>query len=140
MNARAEKQEVGNLRLPVPFFDLLMVLLVCFLVFVSPARPDGVATGSVDIPVARGGDPAGGANLLPVSPHRGGEGWTFELVQSGQKLTAGALAAHAAKSKRKVVIVASAATPLQTFIDMQAELAAHKVPFGLAVRSEETKP
>jgi biopolymer transport protein ExbD len=130
----------GSLRLPVPFFDLLMVLLVCFLVFVSPVRPEGAPHRHVDIPVTRGGSAAASQDLLPVVPHRDPGGWTFEIAADGRRLAPDALARQARSSGRKVVVVAPAATSLQDFIDMQAALSAHAIPFGLAVKNKETNP
>lgn len=138
--ARELSYQAGSLRLPVPFFDLLMVLLVCFLVFVSPVRPDGMATRSVDIPIARGGSTASSRDLLPVLPHRGPNGWTFEIAADGQHLTPDALAQHVRPSGRKVVVIAPATTSLQDFIDMHAALSAQAIPFGLAVKNKETNP
>ena len=130
----------GTLRLPVPFFDLLMVLLVCFLVFVSPVRPDGVATRSIDIPAARGGGAVTSQDFLAVTPHRNSDGWLFEIADNGRRLTAEALGQHVRPTGRKVVVVAPAAISLQDFIDVQTALSAHAIPFGLAVKNKETKP
>lgn len=134
--------EAGSLRLPVPFFDLLMVLLVCFLVFVAPVRPEGTPVSTLDLPTAQGAKASSGKDkdLVPVHPRREANGsWTFELAADGRKLGAEALARHA--GGRKVVIVLPAATPVQDLIAVQTALTLNKIAFGLAVKPEkETKP
>lgn len=132
-------RETGNLRLPVPFFDLLMALLVSFLVFVAP--PEEAATRNLDLPIAHGGKKEGSENLLVVLPRRGPDGWSFETPVDGRKFSPDALATHIRASGRKVVIVAPATTALQDFIDIQTALRDRKIDFGLAVRdNKENKP
>lgn len=128
-----EYGEAGNLRLPVPFFDLLMTLLICFLIFVAPVRD--VDTRSIDIPVAHGGNKGDERPLLAILPHRNDAGWTFEIAVDGRKLSPDALASYAKAQNRKVVIVAPATTSLQDFVAMQSELRSRKIDFGLAVKN-----
>jgi hypothetical protein len=129
-------QEVATLRLPVPFFDLLMVLLVTCLVFVQPLRPEGDVE-ALDIPIAQGKGGGSATSMLAVIPKQVAGGWTFEISGSGEVLAADALALRATDG-RKVVLVVPSATPLQEFVDMQAALSAQNIPFALAIRNKDT--
>ena len=136
--------ETGSLRLPVPFFDLLMVLPVTCLVFVAPVQPaaDGndSSTQALEIPIARGKGAGGGGALLPVIPHRSASGWTFELPGTNRPISAQAIADRAIAEQRKIVVVAPPATPLQDFIDIQATLADTGASFALAIKNQEPHP
>jgi biopolymer transport protein ExbD len=138
--SRAPSQEsVASLRLPVPFFDLLMVLLVTCLVFVAPVQPENDVR-AVDIPIAQGQGGSVAASLLPVVPKRTGQSWTFNILGEERAVALDALAARASADNRKVVLVVSPATPLQDFVGMQAMFAKANVPFALAVQNKETLP
>jgi biopolymer transport protein ExbD len=133
----------SGLRLPVPYFDLFLVLIVSFLVFVAPVKPEGTPVSTLDLPVAQGTKTQSGKDedLVPVYPRRGANNgpWLFKLAADGKKLGADALARHA--NGRKVVIVLPAATPVQDLIAIQTTLSLNKVSFGLAVKNEqEPKP
>src|SRR5262249_7570557 len=132
-------ESVASLRLPVPFFDLLMVLLVTCLVFVAPVRPDEDIR-AMDLPVAQGGTAGSTAALMPVTPRRAGEGWDFEILGEGRTIAPAALAPRATAESRKVILFVPPATPLQDFIAMQSVLTQLKVPFALAVQHKESAP
>jgi biopolymer transport protein ExbD len=133
---RTYHSEAG-LRLPVPYFDLFLVLIVSFLVFVSPVKPKGTPVSTLDLPTAQGAKapPGKDKDLIPVLPRREVNGWTFELTADGRKLGAEALARHA--GGRKVVIVLPAAAPVQDLIAIQTSLTLNKISFGLAVKNEQ---
>lgn len=133
-------REVANLRLPVPFFDLLMVLLVTCLVFVAPLPPEDNDVQSIDISIAHGKAEQSAAALLPVIPRHTDAGWIFETSSDHQVISAEVLAQRAASEDRKVVLVVPPATALQQFVDMQAALAAVKIPFAIAIKNKETQP
>lgn len=131
------EENVANLRLPVPFFDLLMVLLVTCLVFVAPIRPDGEKVQAMDITIAQGKTPSSPDAVLAVIPHRAGSGWTFELARKGDMISADALAQRARDEGRKVVLVVPPATALQDFVNMQTAVTSLGLPFALAIQSKE---
>jgi hypothetical protein len=135
----AARESVASLNLPVPFFDLLMVLLVTCLVFVAPVQPENEMR-AMEIPIAQG--QAGGSipALLPVLPKRVGAGWEFEVPGEGHVIALEALVRRASAENRKIVLVASPSTRLQEFVGMQAALAKAKVPFALAVQNKEMSP
>src|SRR5262249_21198948 len=81
-------QSVSNLRLPVPFFDLLMVLLVTCLVFVAPFPSEDGKTQAMDISVAQGTSTPSAESILPVVPRHDMNGWTFALAD-GQQFSPG---------------------------------------------------
>ena len=139
MTAPLPQESVASLRLPVPFFDLLMVLLVTCLVFVAPVRPDQDIR-AMELPVAQGGAAGSASALMPVAPRRAGEGWNFEILGEGQAIAPAALAARASAENRKVILVVPPATSVQDFIAIQAVLTQLKVPFALAVQHKETAP
>jgi len=130
-------REAATLRLPVPFFDLLMVLLVTCLVFVSPIPPDAKTMQSIDIAIAQGKGEQSADALLPVIPRQTARGWVFESTADKQQVDASALAARAAAEGRKVVLVLPAATALQQFVEMQSTLAAAHMPFAIAIKNKE---
>ena len=139
--------EVTNLRLPVPFFDLLMVLLVTCLVFVAPLPPEdqkaekvGEKLQAMDISIAQGKTaPAAGA-LLPVTGRQTAAGWVFTVTGEAAPLGPAALAQRATAEGRKIVLVVPPATALQEFVSMQTAMTALHVPFALAIKSKETSP
>jgi len=140
MSAPDTAQEVANLRLPVPFFDLLMVLLVTCLVFVAPMPQDAGSVSSMEMPIAQGKSGGAPANLLAVVPRQAGQVWVYQV--SGEKgfITPQALAERAMAESRKIVLVVPPATALQDFVNMQTALTAMNVPFALAIKNKETAP
>lgn len=128
---------VANLRLPVPFFDLLMVLLVTCLVFVAPLPPEGEPVQALDIVIAQGKSKADAGALLPVIPARTAAGWDFSVPGEAGRVSPEALARRAAAESRKVVLVVPPATALQDFVAMQAVFAALDVPFALAIKNKD---
>ena len=130
-------QEVSNLRLPVPFFDLLMVLLVTCLVFVAPLPPEGEPIHAMDIAIAQGKSAPSADALLAVIPKHTAQGWSFEVAGEGRVIAPQEVARRATAESRKVVLVVPPATELQDFVGMQAELAALNIPFALAIKSKE---
>ncbi len=130
-------ENVANLRLPVPFFDLLMVLLVTCLVFVAPVRPDGEKIQAMDITIAQGKTPSSPDALLTVIPHHAGSGWNFELAGKGDIISANALVQRARDEGRKIVLVVPPATALQEFVTMQTAVTSLGLPFALAIQSKE---
>jgi hypothetical protein len=137
--SRAEVQEVANLRLPVPFFDLLMVLLVTCLVFVAPLPPEKTETmQAMDISIAQGkAKTVAPSDVLAVVPQETAGGWTFQVQGETQSLAAETLAERASAEGRKVVLIVPPATALQDFVTMQTALSALKVPFALAIKNKE---
>lgn len=131
------EENVANLRLPVPFFDLLMVLLVTCLVFVAPVRPDGEQVQAMDITIAQGKAPSSADKLLAVIPHHAGNGWNFELAGKGDVISADTLVQRARDEGRKVVLVVPPATALQEFVNMQTAVTSLGLPFALAIQSKE---
>jgi hypothetical protein len=136
MSGYGASQDASNLRLPVPFFDLLMVLLVTCLVFVAPIRPEGEPVQAMDVAIAHGGKQASPDQLIAIVPHRVGPGWAYE--SEGKPIAAAELARRATAEGKKVVLVVPSATALQDFVDMQTAIAALHVPFALAIRSKES--
>lgn len=131
------EENVANLRLPVPFFDLLMVLLVTCLVFVAPIRPDGEKVQAMDITIAQGKAPTSPDAVLAVVPHHADRGWTFELAGNGEVISADVLVKRARGEGRKVVLVVPPATALQDFVNMQTAVTSLGLPFALAIQSKE---
>jgi hypothetical protein len=124
----------------VPFFDLLMVLLVTCLVFVAPIRPDGEKVQAMDITISQGKAPSSPEALLAVIPHQVGGKWTFELAGKGETLTPEVLVQRARDESRKVVLVVPPATALQEFVNMQTAVTSLGLPFALAIQSKESSP
>jgi hypothetical protein len=135
----AAAQNVANLRLPVPFFDLLMVLLVTCLVFVAPLRPE-TETTAIDIAIAQGKASPSPAAVLPVIPRATPQGWVFEISGEGQMIAAEDLGRRAAAENRKIVLVVPPATAVQDFVNMQMALSAKSIPFALAIKNKEAAP
>jgi hypothetical protein len=133
-------QNVANLRLPVPFFDLLMVLLVTCLVFVAPIPPDGEKLQAMDISIAQGKTQPAAEALLAVTARETASGWVFAVAGEDAALGPDALAKRATAEGRKVVVVVSPTTALQDFVNMQAAVSALHVPFALAIRHKEALP
>lgn len=130
-------ENINSLRLPVPFFDLLMVLLVTCLVFVAPL-PDESKTPAekleaFDVSIAHGKTGGTSQNLLPVVPRQNGSTWVFE--SRGEVLDANALRIKA--QGHKVVLVVPPATALQDFVDMQTAMSDLGIPFALAIKHKE---
>lgn len=130
-------EDAGSLKLPVPFFDLFLVLLVCFMLFLSPLPQPGIDARDVALPLAAAGAKAEPGKVLAALPHRLGDTWRFEPAGSGRHLTAAELAAEARAGGRRIVLVLPAATSLQTYVDIQAGLGALGVEYGIAVRGGE---
>ncbi len=127
-------QEVANLRLPVPFFDLLMVLLVTCLVFVAPL-PEGETVRAMDISIAQGkAKTVAKADVIAVTPVETRGGWTFSVQGEKGSLAPEALARRATAEGRKVVLILPPTTALQDFVTMQSVLSAIDVPFALAIK------
>jgi len=137
--APSDRLDAGSLRLPVPFFDLFLVLLICFMLFLAPLPEPGIATRDIQLPLAATGAKAEPAKLLAVFPHKVGESWQFEPSGTGRRLGPAELAGEARASGRKVVLVLAADTSLQTYVDLQAGLGAQGIEYGIAVRNGETK-
>ncbi|MGE4063084.1 MAG: hypothetical protein AB7E79_06925 [Rhodospirillaceae bacterium] len=135
----AQVQEVANLRLPVPFFDLLMVLLVTCLVFVAPLPPEQTETmQAMDISIAQGkAKTVAPSDVIAVVPQETAGGWRFQVQGEGGTVAAEALAARASAEGRKVVLIVPPATSLQDFVTMQTALSAMKVPFALAIKNNK---
>ena len=129
----------GTLRLPVPFFDLFMVLLICFMLFLAPLPEPASDTRAIAVPLATAGTKADPAKLLAVLPQRAGEIWQFEAISTKRHLSATELAAEARTSGRQVVLVLAADTPLQAYVDMQAGLSALGLDYAIAVRNGENR-
>jgi biopolymer transport protein ExbD len=132
-------EAAGNLRLPVPFFDLFMVLLICFMMFLSPAPTTSLDTGSIDIPMSRKQGETDAAKLFPVTAHQVDKGWVYEPVGDGRRLAARELADRARSEGKKVILVVAASVSLQRFVEMQNDLRDHQVEFGLAVKEESKR-
>jgi len=132
-------EDVGSLRLPVPFFDLFLVLLVCFMLFLAPLPDPGVEARDIRLPFASGSAKAEHGKVLAAFPHRVGNAWQFEPAGGGRRLTASELAAEAKVGGRKLVLVLAADTPLQTYMDLHAGLGAAGVEYGIAVRAGDPK-
>ena len=130
--------EVTNLRLPVPFFDLLMVLLVTCLVFVAPLPPEGEKVQAMDISIAQGKATPSADSLLPVTARQTPGGWAFTVTGENTALAPAALAERATAEGRKIVLVVPPATALQDLVSMQTIITALHVPFALAIKSKET--
>jgi hypothetical protein len=137
--SRDTAQEVANLRLPVPFFDLLMVLLVTCLVFVAPLPPEEADTmQAMDISIAQGkAKTVAPSDVIAVVPQEIAGGWQFQVQGEGTSVTPQALAERASTEGRKVVLIVPPATALQDFVTMQTALSALKVPFALAIKNKE---
>lgn len=133
-------QEVANLRLPVPFFDLLMVLLVTCLVFVAPIPPEGEKVQAMDISIAQGKAAPAADSLLAVAPRETSNGWVFAVAGESDALGPDALAQRAIAEGRKVVVIVPPATALQDFVNMQTAITALHVPFALAIKHKEALP
>lgn len=147
MSAAADAREAANLRLPVPFFDLLMVLLVTCLVFVAPLPPEnakdstpGEKVQAMDVAIAQGQAASSADALLPVTARKTAAGWAFTIAGEKAETAPAALAARATAEGRKVVLVVPPATALQDFVTMQTAIAALHVPFALAIKSQEARP
>ncbi len=132
--------EVGNLRLPVPFFDLLMVLLVTCLVFVAPLPPEGEKVQAMDISIAEGKTKSSADALLPVTARQTPGGWAFTVAGETTVIPPAALAQRATAEGRKIVLVVPPATALQDLVSMQTAVTALHVPFALAIKSKEIHP
>lgn len=146
MSAASDTREAANLRLPVPFFDLLMVLLVTCLVFVAPLpeeKPEdtpGEKVQAMDVAIAQGKAAPGADALLPVTARKTAAGWAFTIAGEKADTAPAALAARATAEGRKIVLVVPPATALQDFVTMQTAIAALHVPFALAIKSQEARP
>lgn len=136
MTPNVNLMETGSLRLPVPFFDLFMVLLICFMMFLAPTPAPSPDTRSIDIPLSRGAGSVDPARLIAVLPRREGASWSYELAADGRRLAAAGLAALARQQGKKVVLVVPATVSLQHFVEMQGELREQRIEFGLAVKEE----
>ena len=132
-------EDAGSLRLPVPFFDLFLVLLICFMLFLSPQPQAGIDAGDVSLPIAATGAKADPDRILAVFAHKAGDVWQFEPVGTGRKLDVDDLAADARKSGRRIVLVLPATTTLQAYVELQAGLGALGVEYGIAVRNGDAK-
>jgi hypothetical protein len=133
--------DASSLRLPVPFFDLLMVLLVTCLVFVAPLPSEESEIQAMDVAIAQGKSGSGGSQaLLPVIPRETATGWAFATSPRGEAVTPQALGERAKNEGRKIVLVVPPATALQDFVDMQAALSTLNIPFALAIRNKESAP
>jgi biopolymer transport protein ExbD len=128
--------ETGSLRLPVPFFDLFMVLLICFMMFLAPTPAPSLDTRSIDIPLGRATGSVDPSRLIAVLPRRDGNSWVYELAADGRRLKPAALANLARQETKKVVLVVPATFSLQHFVEMQGELREQRIEFGLAVKEE----
>jgi hypothetical protein len=137
--AAQEVQEVANLRLPVPFFDLLMVLLVTCLVFVAPLPPEKTETmQAMDISIAQGkAKSVAPSDVIAVVPQETAGGWRFSVQGEGGTVAPETLAQRATAEGRKVVLIVPPATALQDFVTMQSALSAMNVPFALAIKNKE---
>lgn len=130
-------QDVANLRLPVPFFDLLMVLLVTCLVFVAPL-PDGETMQAMDVSIAQGkAKTVQPSDVIAVTPTRAAQGWTFAVQGETGIIAPDALARRAAAEGRKVVLIVPPTTALQDFVTMQSTLSEMDVPFALAIKHKD---
>jgi hypothetical protein len=132
-------QEVANLRLPVPFFDLLMVLLVTCLVFVAPLPSEETETmQAMDISIAQGkAKTVAPSDVIAVVPQDSSGSWRFQVQGERGTLAPEALAQRAGAEGRKVVLIVPPATALQDFVSMQTALSALNVPFALAIKNKE---
>jgi hypothetical protein len=130
-------QEVANLRLPVPFFDLLMVLLVTCLVFVAPL-PDGETMQAMDVSIAQGkAKTVAPSDVIAVTPSETEQGWTFAVQGEKENVAPEVLALRAAAEGRKIVLIVPPTTALQDFVTMQSALSAMDVPFALAIKHKD---
>ncbi|MGE3335324.1 MAG: hypothetical protein AB7I36_16890 [Rhodospirillaceae bacterium] len=130
-------QEGANLRLPVPFFDLLMVLLVTCLVFVAPL-PEGETVQAMDVSIAQGkAKTVARSDVIAVTPTETAHGWTFAVQGEKGALAPEALARRATAEGRKVVLIVPPTTALQDFVTMQSALSALDVPFALAIKHKD---
>lgn len=130
-------QEVANLRLPVPFFDLLMVLLVTCLVFVAPL-PEPESLRAMDVSIAQGkGKSVAPSDVIAVIPEETATGWVFSVKGESRNVSPETLAARAISEGRKVVLIVPPATALQDFVTMQTALSQVNVPFALAIKNKE---
>lgn len=139
MKAGVAETDAGSLRLPVPFFDLFLVLLVCFMLFLSPLPQAGIEARDIQLPVAATAAKAEPGKILAAFARKSGEGWQFEPAGTGRHIDAAALASEARSTGRKIVLVLPAAMTLQAYVELQAGLAAQGVEYGIAVRNGETK-
>ncbi len=130
-------QDVANLRLPVPFFDLLMVLLVTCLVFVAPL-PEPETLQAMDISIAQGkAKSVAPSDVIAVIPEETATGWVFSVKGESRNVSPETLAARAMSEGRKVVLIVPPATALQDFVTMQSALSQMNVPFALAIKNKE---
>lgn len=138
MSAHQETtQEVANLRLPVPFFDLLMVLLVTCLVFVAPL-PEPETLKAMDVSIAQGeAKSVAPSDVIVVIPEETSKGWVFSVKGEPRNVSPKSLAARATSEGRKVVLILPPATALQDFVTMQTALSQMNVPFALAIKNKE---
>lgn len=135
--ANETTQEVANLRLPVPFFDLLMVLLVTCLVFVAPL-PEPETLQAMDMSIAQGkAKSVAPSDVIAVVPEETAKGWVFAVKGESHTVSPQDLAARATSEGRKVVLIVPPATSLQDFVTMQTALAEMHVPFALAIKNKE---
>ncbi len=132
-------EDAGSLRLPVPFFDLFLVLLVCFMLFLSPQPQAGIDARDVSLPIAVTGAKAEPGRILAAFAHKSGDTWQFEPAGTGRKVDAAALAADARATGRRIVLVLPATTTLQAYVELQAGLGAQGVEYGIAVRNGDAK-
>lgn len=135
--AKDTAQDVAHLRLPVPFFDLLMVLLVTCLVFVAPL-PEGETMQAMDVSIAQGkAKTVAPSDVIAAVPQETARGWVFSIQGEPGTVPAEALARRATAEGRKVVLIVPPATALQDFVTMQTALSAMNVPFALAIKNKD---
>jgi biopolymer transport protein ExbD len=134
-----DEHDAGSLRLPVPFFDLFLVLLICFMLFLSPLPQPGIEASDVQLPLARTSERVEPGKVLATLATKARETWQFEPLGSGRRMGAAELAAEARASGRRIVLVLPATTTLQAYVELQAGLGAQGVEYGIAVRNGEAK-
>jgi hypothetical protein len=135
----AGEHDAGTLRLPVPFFDLFLVLLICFMLFLSPHPQAGLEARDVQLPLAGAAAKPEPGKVLAAFAAKSGDTWQFEPLGSGRRVGAAELAAEARATGRRIVLVLPAATTLQAYVELQAGLGAQGVEYGIAVRNGEAK-
>lgn len=124
-----------RLRLPTPFFDLLAVLVILFMIFLAPT-PSPISTRDLNLPQA-GAASTPAAYPLRVTPQRDADGWRYR-ADDGRLLTAGDVAAAAGKGA-KVFVLTEAGWKLQEFLDATGPLRAVGVTPGLVVRAANSR-
>lgn len=134
---KAAAADAAHLRLPVPFFDLLMVLLVTCLVFVAPL-PEPETMQAMDVSIAQGkAKKVAPSDVIAVVPQQTAGGWSFAVQGEQGTVVAEALAQRATSEGRKVVLMVPPAMSLQDFVTMQTALSAMNVPFALAIKNKD---